>query len=1073
LTVTPSSLTLEVGETRTLQAGNNVGPLTWYSGNEAVAKVARTNVSATTVTAVGPGTAIIYVSDQSTKEVVICTVRVTGGTTPDPAPPTPTPPIPTPTLTVTPSTLPLEVGNTGTLTAANYTGNVEWLTSDASIATVVGSGTTATVTGIAVGRAEITVMDDSGADATCAVTVTEAEEDSLPPEEETIFFDTDGKNVYLENAVYQPNIHNAEANNVVSAKYAGQMDKDRGIAPQEMMIRNTNKIYVVGDVIAVPPSENSTYGFVAVVETIQEESNGTQTLSLRQASIGDLLLEGDLFFTSHSTVDSMLAQSSARKTPPVKAQGILADLIDKMDYVIQLEKQESFSISASASLNAEMTKAIKEKAEVAVNFKLEATPKITFTTGVSFYVSIKDAVLERLKITFPYEWKKDLEAKFSGKLSLQDTGDWYITPKIKVLTSFIPTPLGPVPYSIDYATIAKMSAGMEGSFSVAYEESSGGCYGFDFDAQTGVTTPINTKSLGNSGGTLPQPPSIDVKAKFELGPKVFFNVAFIDLVSTKATAGIALQYTLTEPKIVLKKVGTVNATMDLMKFIASQFPKNKNQPEGKLSFSYDFIKIEEEIFNWEINPNPTPPTGDNWIDVANINWYDSPYKSEFEISNAYQLAGLAKLANGGTSFSGKTIRLTDNIYLAGKQWTPIALFAGTFDGGGHTIAGLTINNSVAYTGLFGRNSGTIKNVYLTELDISSSAGSYLYTGGLVGYNSETIAGCTVSGNVSYSSSISSVPHIGGVVGYNMGEITNCKSSGNVSSSSSSPPPPSSPSGGYGANTGYAGGIAGVNDHRGGTVANCESSANVAVDGSGADAGGIVGSNGGSITNCKSSGTVSASSYAAPAEAGGIAGRNYGGTVTDCDSSGNISSSNSHSTAMAGGCVGINAGLGTIEGDCTASGAVSASSTNPSSYYNGVSRAGGFVGSNEATIKDDCTASGAVSASSIAGPSYAGGFAGRNGGTVTDCGSSGAVSASSNFASYVAGFAGYFSGGATRCVARGKEIRASGGGTQYKGGFIGYFNSYTTFTGNSNETEVKPDIGYNRITGGPVEDLEDL
>jgi hypothetical protein len=215
LTVTPSSLTLEVGETRTLQAGNNVGPLTWYSANEAVAKVARTNVSATTVTAVGPGTAIIYVSDQSTKGVATCTVTVTGGTTPTPTP--------TPTLTVAPSTLSLEVGKTETLTATNYTGNVEWLADDPSIATVEGSGSKATVTGVKIGATKITVLDDSGAEAMCAVTVTETAASTL---------DSDGDGILDVNEV------NAEAINTP----VGMFTMNEGVLPDLYSIFNDTRM---------------------------------------------------------------------------------------------------------------------------------------------------------------------------------------------------------------------------------------------------------------------------------------------------------------------------------------------------------------------------------------------------------------------------------------------------------------------------------------------------------------------------------------------------------------------------------------------------------------------------------------------------------------------------------------------------------------------------------------------------------------------------------------------------------------------------------------------------------------
>lgn len=111
--------------------------------------------------------------------------------------------------------------------------------------------------------------------------------------------------------------------------------------------------------------------------------------------------------------------------------------------------------------------------------------------------------------------------------------------------------------------------------------------------------------------------------------------------------------------------------------------------------------------------------------------------TNFTINSAADLLGLAQLVNDGTeTFSGKTIMLEDNIDLssvcypanengtAEVSWTPIGdathAFAGMFDGNGHTIEGLHINetgsweaNTVLYKGLFGNNSGTIKNIIVT------------------------------------------------------------------------------------------------------------------------------------------------------------------------------------------------------------------------------------------------------------------------------------------------------------------------------------------------------------------------
>ena len=119
--------------------------------------------------------------------------------------------------------------------------------------------------------------------------------------------------------------------------------------------------------------------------------------------------------------------------------------------------------------------------------------------------------------------------------------------------------------------------------------------------------------------------------------------------------------------------------------------------------------------------------------------------------------------------------LADNIDLTGKDWTPIGTsfgnsYTGTFDGNGKTITGLTVTGSDRYTGLFGFIKGTVKNVVLTEINITSGT----FVGGVAGWSfGGNIENCSVSGSVSGSD-------VGGVVGYQQGgSITGCSSSATV------------------------------------------------------------------------------------------------------------------------------------------------------------------------------------------------------------------------------------------------------------------------------------------------------
>lgn len=151
-------------------------------------------------------------------------------------------------------------------------------------------------------------------------------------------------------------------------------------------------------------------------------------------------------------------------------------------------------------------------------------------------------------------------------------------------------------------------------------------------------------------------------------------------------------------------------------------------------------------------------------------WYTNDTTvSTFYISTAAQLAGLAKLVNEGNNFSKKTIQLTKDIRLneqdvptGGHEWTPIGKnpkrFEGTFDGNGHTVSGLYINDTTVIKGLFGRvNNATIKNLIVTG---SVTVPKKANIGGIVGYASNsTIQNCGFYGTVTAGPS-----NTGGVIG---------------------------------------------------------------------------------------------------------------------------------------------------------------------------------------------------------------------------------------------------------------------------------------------------------------------
>ena len=167
---------------------------------------------------------------------------------------------------------------------------------------------------------------------------------------------------------------------------------------------------------------------------------------------------------------------------------------------------------------------------------------------------------------------------------------------------------------------------------------------------------------------------------------------------------------------------------------------------------------------------------DSW-DGASIAAVEPNAEGIYEISTAEQLAGLAKLVNGGNNFSGKTIKLTADIDLNNQAWTPIGngdnsfAFFGTFDGDGYTISGLNVPDANA-PGLFGCIFGTVQNLIVkgsVTVGDEADGGDYGEAGGVVCENNGTVQNCGFYGSVNDEIGLDA----GGVAGGGYGKVLNC------------------------------------------------------------------------------------------------------------------------------------------------------------------------------------------------------------------------------------------------------------------------------------------------------------
>lgn len=239
------------------------------------------------------------------------------------------------------------------------------------------------------------------------------------------------------------------------------------------------------------------------------------------------------------------------------------------------------------------------------------------------------------------------------------------------------------------------------------------------------------------------------------------------------------------------------------------------------------------------------------------------------IENAEQLAYLAQQVNNGTDYEREHFLLVSDLDLSGEEWTPIGTggksFWGGFDGGGHTITGMTITGKEnKYVGLFGAcynftaPSSYIKSVTVKRANISGHS----FVGAIAG------AGANISDCYSIENTIYASRCVGGVCGSLIGNISGCYNSSSVKGNST------------------AGGIMGSASYEGrdgnGVVQYCYNIGAVTVSQQDSSVGGITGASANryDISNCLNCGKITGNGK----NVGGIAGStdsNYMNFIGNC------------------------------------------------------------------------------------------------------------------------------------------------------------------------------------------------
>lgn len=145
------------------------------------------------------------------------------------------------------------------------------------------------------------------------------------------------------------------------------------------------------------------------------------------------------------------------------------------------------------------------------------------------------------------------------------------------------------------------------------------------------------------------------------------------------------------------------------------------------------------------------------------------------IGTVREFEDFRKSCNAQRSTEGKTIVLQEDLDLTGLEFQPIPLFCGVFDGNGHTIRGIRIQNSGSDLGLFRyiEEGAVVRNLHAEG--VIEPSGSSEHIGGIAGVNRGRIENCSFQGTVTGKKAT------GGIAGHNeaTGQIENCQNHASV------------------------------------------------------------------------------------------------------------------------------------------------------------------------------------------------------------------------------------------------------------------------------------------------------
>ncbi|MDR1471274.1 MAG: hypothetical protein LBS75_02010, partial [Synergistaceae bacterium] len=552
------------------------------------------------------------------------------------------------------------------------------------------------------------------------------------------------ENVLLQGEL-NPNIHEVQEDEILTAHYGADtytssLAEGSGSSagasasgtqfPDYMTLKGGARGYQPGHILVCPRNERTPHEYAVVIESVSAQPDGSEYCGVRRVGIDDVVTDGNVFLSAGAHPKYTLsAARNAGKRSGNDIEDIWEFIKTGSNASAIMDYPAVFSYPIiDTEISTAGSSALKTEFQKYLGFEVESDFNILAKLDMMILASVEGGVTGKAALVFPGRFKAG--GKFEVKTALKKEFDEIdLTKAMPIAKIWFNIGSVPVYMNINLNPVVKLEASVAAKLSSSVEYGISGMFGFYYEDSAVRGVPLNPQP--EMEGSVTPENDTEGYAKLSIAPKItcgFYNMA--DGLSIKAGPAFKGAVKQSENAVTLEVEASVKASADLLNVF-----KHVATLPG----------IKTELILWEMDPpiellriplpgggtTPTlsPATSGNWIDIKSTSWYDKdPSAASFEIDSAEGLAGLAYIVNiRGTShdnFYGKTITLTGNIDLGGREWTPIGTtssinyyFQGTFDGGsGYTIANLTIKHEGSYgndyypAGLFGGNGGTIINV---------------------------------------------------------------------------------------------------------------------------------------------------------------------------------------------------------------------------------------------------------------------------------------------------------------------------------------------------------------------------